>query len=53
MATINLRNIPDNIKNRFKAICDLKNSNMTQELISLMKKTIDEEVNGRPKGGKS
>jgi hypothetical protein len=47
MATINLRNIPDLLKNRFKAICDLKSSNMTQEIINYMKKVIAEEERRR------
>jgi hypothetical protein len=47
MATINLRNIPDLLKNRFKAICDLKSSNMTQEFINFMKKVVNEEERRR------
>jgi antitoxin component of RelBE/YafQ-DinJ toxin-antitoxin module len=40
MATINLRNIPDNLKNQFKAVCDLANLNMTQAIINYMKQIV-------------
>lgn len=40
MATINLRNIPDRLKNRFKAICTLTNSNMTQVIVDFMAEIV-------------
>jgi hypothetical protein len=46
MATLNLRGVPDELRNQFKALCALQGKNMTDVLIELMRKEVEK---GRPK----
>ena len=41
MPVINLRNVPDDLKNQFKAVCAEQGKNMTEVLIELMKKEVE------------
>ncbi len=46
MATMNLRGIPDDLRNQFKAACALQGKTITAMLIELMRKEVEK---GRPK----
>lgn len=41
MATINLRGVPDELRNQFKAVCALEGKTIIQKLIELMKKEVE------------
>jgi len=41
MATINLRDIPDDLRNQFKAACALQGKTITAVLIELMRKEVE------------
>ena len=46
MATLNLRGVPDELRNQFKAACALQGKTITEVMIELMKKEV---AKGRPK----
>jgi hypothetical protein len=46
MATINLRDVPDELHNQFKAACALQGKSIREVLIDLMKREVEK---GRPK----
>lgn len=48
MATINLE-LPDDLRDRFKAVCALRRSTMRAELIAFIRAEV--EKLGTPKGG--
>ena len=44
MATVILQNIPDELKNSFKATCAQKGTTMKAEFIRFMKESVGQEV---------
>lgn len=44
MVGIFIRNVPENLRNCFKAMCNLKGTTMQEALIKLMEKDINESV---------
>jgi len=46
MATVNLRGVPEELRNQFKAACALQGKTITEVLIELMRKEVEK---GRPK----
>jgi len=43
---MNLRGVPDDLRNQFKAVCALQAKTMTEVIIELMRKEVEK---GRPK----
>jgi hypothetical protein len=41
MATLNLRGVPDQLRNQFKAACALQGKTITEVMIELMKKEVE------------
>jgi porphobilinogen deaminase len=46
MATVNLKDIPDELRNQFKAACALRGQTIRDVLMELMQKEVEK---GRPK----
>jgi hypothetical protein len=46
MATLNLRDIPDDLRNQFKAVCALQGKTIRDVLMELMRREVEK---GRPK----
>jgi len=49
MAVINLKNIDDEIRNQFKAVCAARGKTMTGEIVRLMKEEIEKHEKERRK----
>jgi hypothetical protein len=41
MATVNLRGVPEELRNQFKASCALQGKTITEVLIELMRKEVE------------
>ncbi len=41
MAVVYIKNVPDELRNKFKASCAEKGSNMREELLKYMKKEVE------------
>jgi hypothetical protein len=41
MATLNLRGIPDELRNQFKAACALQGKTITEVMMELMRKEVE------------
>ena len=41
MATLNIRDIPEDVRNKFKALCAVEGDTMTKVLIEFMKSCIE------------
>jgi plasmid stability protein len=48
MAVLNLKGIPDDLRNRFKAVCAQRGKSMTEEIIRLMREEVARSRSGRP-----
>ena len=42
MATMNLRNVPEDVRQKFKALCALRNTSMTAVIVEYMRREIQE-----------
>jgi plasmid stability protein len=47
MAVLNLRGIPDDLRNQFKATCAAKGKTMTEEFIRLMREEVEKAGRGK------
>ena len=41
MAVVYIKNVPDELRNKFKALCAEKGSNMREELMKYMKEVVE------------
>jgi hypothetical protein len=41
MGTLNLRNVPPDLRNKFKAACAAKGKNMTEVIVEYMKREVE------------
>jgi len=44
MKTIMIKNVPEQLRNEFKAICVRKGSTMSKELLKFIKQVVEKEV---------
>jgi hypothetical protein len=47
MATLYLRNVPEDIKKHFKALCVLRGETITDEIIKLMREEVEKSGIGK------
>jgi plasmid stability protein len=47
MKTIMIKNVPEQLRNEFKAICARKGSTMSAEILKFIKQVVEKEVKKR------
>ena len=46
MATMNLRNVPEDVRQQFKALCALRRTSMTEAIVAFMRQELAEATAG-------